>query len=192
MSKQTKLFGQTSEPKICSKLELDKANALAEQILDFNKTLCDKIELVGSIRRLKPTVGDIDFVVLVSDSGWAKIISNYKKQNLICSGPQLLKVNCRINDCELFQADFYRATEQTFGILKLIRTGSAEHNTWLAGYAISRGCRLKYSEGLVKDGQVVAGTTEESVFAALGLPLPKPEQREIGSDGKPIWWIKNK
>ena len=90
--------------------------------------------------------------------------------------------------CEdtLFQIDFYRATEQTFGIQELIRTGSADHNMWLAGNAITKGFRLKYSEGLVKDEVAVAGETEESVFTALDLPCPEPQLREI-IDGKPVW-----
>jgi hypothetical protein len=28
---------------------------------------------------------------------------------------------------------------------------------WLAGYAISKGMRLKYSEGLIKEGKAAAG-----------------------------------
>ena len=68
----------------------------------------------------------------------------------------------------------------------LIRTGSADHNMFLASYAISKGFRLKYSEGLLKDEKVIAGDTEDSVFEALGLYCPKPEEREI-VNGKPIW-----
>ena len=86
----------------------------------------------------------------------------------------------------LFQIDFYRATEQAFGTQELIRTGSAGHNVWLASYALSKGFRLKYSEGLLKDKVVVAGETEESIFKALGLLCPKPEEREV-LDGKPVW-----
>ncbi len=41
---------------------------------------------------------------------------------------------------------------------------------WLAGHAISKGMRLKYSEGLIKDGKPVAGENEKGVFTALGLP----------------------
>ena len=93
-----------------------------------------------------------------------------------------------LHPCEniLFQVDFYRATSQTFGIQELIRTGSADHNMWLAGYAIIKGHRLKDSTGLLKDGAVVAGQTEESVFSTLSLPCPVPQLREI-VDGKPVW-----
>jgi len=82
--------------------------------------------------------------------------------------------------------DFYRAKPSTFGILLLVRTGSAEHNVWLAGCAISKGMRIKYSEGLIKDNKAIAGETEKGVFETLGLPYPLPSEREI-LEGKPVW-----
>ena len=57
---------------------------------------------------------------------------------------------------------------------------------WLAGCAISKGMRIKYSEGLINDNSVIAGETEKGVFEALGLPCPLPAEREI-VDGKPVW-----
>jgi DNA polymerase (family 10) len=82
--------------------------------------------------------------------------------------------------------DFYRAEPSTFGILLLIRTGSAEHNIWLAGLAHSKGFQLKYSSGLMKDNISFAGETEESVFSALGLPCIVPTLREV-EERKPKW-----
>jgi DNA polymerase/3'-5' exonuclease PolX len=46
--------------------------------------------------------------------------------------------------------------------------------------------RLKYSEGLIRDKVAVAGESEESVFATLGLQCPEPKLREI-IDGRPVW-----
>lgn len=184
--KQTKLFGDTeAEPKVITSLELTKAKTLATQISEHIKSFCDKLELVGSIRRQRPLVGDIDFVVIATDSNWAKINSSFKKSAVICSGAQLTKINF---PCEgdFFQADFYRANEANFGIQKLIRTGCGDHNMFLANYAISHGFRLKYSEGLLQNDKVISGNTEESVFEALGLPCLKPEEREI-VNGKPVW-----
>lgn len=182
--KQTKLFGG-EEPAVISSLELEKAQSLAQEIAHAIAGLCIRIEVVGSIRRKKPTVGDIDFVVNASDCNWNKIVQSLKKTQIICAGNNLIKLNYPY-ESHFFQADFYRATERTFGIQTLIRTGSAEHNMWLAGYAISKSFRLKYSEGLLKDDDAVAGETEESVFAALGLPTPLPELREV-KDGAPVW-----
>lgn len=102
-----------------------------------------------------------------------------------CSGNQLIKayVPCQNG---LFQVDFCCAKPATFGIHPLVRTGSAEHNMWLAAYTIAQGMRLKYSQGLIKDDKVVAGETEQSVFEAIGLPYPPPTQREITNE-KPMW-----
>jgi DNA polymerase/3'-5' exonuclease PolX len=183
--KQAKLFGTDIEPKVLTSLELAKAKGLAEQINDDVRSFCDKLELVGSIRRQKNLVGDIDFVVMATDRNWAKITSCFKKSNTICAGNQLIKVNCPFCG-DLFQADFYRGYDKNFGIQQLIRTGSADHNMWLAGYAISKGFRLKYSEGLLQNNKVIVGNTEESVFEKLDLPCPKPEEREI-VNGKPVW-----
>ena len=46
--------------------------------------------------------------------------------------------------------------------------------------------RIKYSEGLIKEGSVIAAEDEKGVFEALGLPCPLPSEREI-FDSKPVW-----
>lgn len=183
--KQAKLFGFEEDPVVLSTLEHAKAQAFAMQIQEIIKPLCDKLKIVGSIRRKKPQVGDIDFVALASDAKWTKIALALKKSQVICQGPNLTKLNYPIEG-GFFQVDFYRATPKNFGIQELIRTGSADHNMWLAGYAQSKGYRLKYSTGLMKDEIAVAGETEESVFSALGIPCSEPQQREV-INGSPIW-----
>jgi len=183
--KQAKLFGSDNEAKILTSLEYSKAEAIAIEVEAAVKPLCLKLKIVGSIRRKKPQVGDCDFVVSATDTNWAKIRQILRKSKVICSGPSLIKLNYPVDDC-LFQVDFYRATTQNFGIQELIRTGSADHNMWLAGYAISKGYRLKYSSGLIKDDVVMAGETEESVFSVLDLPCPPPSMREV-LDQKPVW-----
>ena len=184
--KQVKLFGG-EEPTVLLKLELTKAQDIAGQVEVIVKPLCDKLAVVGSIRRQKPMVGDVDFVAVAADCNWNQIAQSLKKTkaSVICAGKSVIKLNYPFEGC-LFQVDFYRATNQTFGIQELIRTGSADHNMWLAGHAISKGFRLKYSEGLMKDEVAVAGESEESVFSALGLQCPLPQQREV-TDGKPKW-----
>ncbi len=185
--KQTKLFGNDymPEPQVLSKLDIVNAQALALRVQGAISPLCDRFQLVGSIRRKKASVGDIDFVIIATDANWGKLLQSLKIPKAICAGPSVIKFNFPCED-KMFQVDFYRATEETFGIQMLIRTGSADHNVFLASYAISKGFKLKYSEGLLKDEKVIAGYTEDSVFEALGLLCPKPEEREI-VNGKPIW-----
>ena len=136
---------------------------------------------------------DIDFVVVAkNDAEWQRINEKLKqlKAKPNCSGNSIIKAFLPCQD-GLFQVDFYRAKPSTFGIHLLVRTGSADHNMWLAGHAFSKDMRLKYSEGLIKDGGAVAGEDEKDVFAALGLPCPLPNQRDI-VEGKPVWMIPQK
>jgi DNA polymerase (family 10) len=187
MTKQSTLFPQ-NEPAVLAELDLEAAQELASEIKTAVEHLCDKIEVAGSIRRQKPTVHDVDFVVVAkSDADWQRINEALKRLKVKpnCSGNQTIKayVPCQNG---LFQVDFYRAKPSTYGIHMLVRTGSAEHNCWLAAYAMSKGMRLKYSEGLIQDSAPVAGEDEKGVFSALGLPCPLPNQREV-VDGKPTW-----
>ncbi len=178
--KQSTLFSD-AEPKILAELSLAEAEGLANQIKAAVEVHCEKIEIAGSIRRRRPVIHDIDFVAIAkSDAEWQKINEELRKLKAKpnCAGSSLIKayVPCQNG---LFQVDFYRAKPSTYGITLLIRTGSADHNMWLAGVAISKGMRLKYSEGLMKEGKPIAGETEASVFAALNLPCTLPSEREI-------------
>jgi DNA polymerase (family 10) len=185
MGNQTKLFPER-ETKVLTELDLEMAERISNEVKSKVEGFCE-IEVVGSIRRKKPKVHDIDFVILASDSNWNKIVYVLKKSKATvnCAGNAVIKTLYPYNEIQ-FKVDFYRATPSTYGIHKLIRTGSAEHNMWLAGYAISKGFRLKYSQGLLKVDTVVAGESEEDVFTALDLPCPAPKQREVVK-GKPVW-----
>src|SRR5665647_1522750 len=192
MKKQATLFPQDAV-KILAELDLDEAQRTAAEVKAAVEAQCELIEVAGSIRRQKSKVHDIDFVVVAkSDSDWLKINDKLRqlKAKPNCSGNSVIKAFVPCKD-GLFQVDFYRVQPSTFGIHLLVRTGSAEHNMWLAGYAISKGMRVRYSEGLIKDGVAIAGETEHGVFEALGLPYPLPSEREI-MNGKPVWMLPEK
>ena len=185
--KQSTLFPE-NEVIVIPELDLKEAEEIGARVKAAVEPLCGMIEVAGSIRRQRSKVHDIDFVVVTkNDTDWQKINEKLKKLKAKpnCSGNSVIKT---FLPCQngLFQVDFYRAKPQTFGILLLVRTGSAEHNVWLAGCAISKGMRIKYSEGLIKDNNAIAGETEKGVFEALNLPCPLPSEREI-VEGKPVW-----
>lgn len=187
MKKQSTLFPE-KEKTVLIELDLTEAKEIAEQVKCAAAVHCEKIEVVGSIRRQRAKVHDIDFVVVTkTDAEWQKIMEELKrlKAKPNCAGNSVIKAFLPFRN-ELFQVDFYRAKRETFGIHLLVRTGSADHNMWLAGYAISKGMRIKYSQGLLKDDKVIAGEDEKAVFEALGLQWRAPPEREI-VDGKPVW-----
>jgi DNA polymerase (family 10) len=129
--------------------------------------------VAGSIRRQKPTVRDIDLVLVVRDrqnlDSALMGMGNYKM-----SGLKIARV-----EMDSIPLDIYFATPETFATLLLIRTGSVESNIRLAARAKKRGWRLAASGGGLfnERGERIAGDTEESIYEALGVPYQRPERR---------------
>ena len=151
-------------------MKLEQAERLAEQILPH----CDRIDVAGSIRQKKSEVRDIDLVLIPKRLLWHRIIATLQRS----MDAEVLKRGDRIAQLTIksVNVDLYVATEQTWGIVLLIRTGSMAHNIRLSKRALSMGMKLSH-KGLIKDGKVFA-STEEGIFQALDLPYKKPEERE--------------
>ena len=154
-------------------MELEHAKKIAEKVLERVSPYCSKIEVAGSIRRGKPQVNDIDFVLIPSDP-WNLTHEIMGLGPSTAAGDKLKRV--KFDDV---QVDFYYATPETWATLLLIRTGSKESNIRLASLAKKKGWRLAASgDGLFNEkGQRIAGDSEESIFEALGLPYQEPWQR---------------
>ena len=203
------------------------ASSIASEIMRGLAPHCERIALAGSLRRLRPTVHDIDLIAiprLTSKSslfGRSKLAETDFMSALLdfaedddgnaranCAGDKIIRFKARGDlfrlsvDCYIaqeIQVDCYIATPETFATLLLIRTGSAEHNIWLAQRAKACGGKLHADgSGLELPGQydpvaqrvvnmrVLRAQTEEEIFKALGLPLPLPADREC-KDGRPVW-----
>jgi DNA polymerase (family 10) len=167
-------------------LDRSEVEPLAYKIVITIMPMCEKAQIAGSIRRRKGGVNDIDIVVLPRGDLWRTIIrvleSDFdviteKRGDKLFTG--YVPFASRLGQGHV-QVDLYRATEQTYGVLLLVRTGSKEHNVYLCNLALAKDMRLLYSQGLLdKDGKVIAGKTEEEVFEALGLPYIIPQEREV-------------
>ena len=151
---------------------MEEAQSLAEQFINEMTDYCEKTQIVGSIRRRKPEVKDIDLVLLVKSEHWWDLTLRLRKISKIgIDGKQVKRVVFKGE-----QIDLYLATPETWGTLILIRTGSAGHNIKLSMIAQKKGLKLSHS-GLTKNGQVIA-STEKEIFEALDLPYIAPEERE--------------
>ncbi len=154
-------------------MKLHEAEEQSAEIVELLKPFCKKILVVGSIRRKKPECKDIDILAIPSD--YLRLHGAVLRLG-VCTedGPKLT----RVFHSEI-QVEVYYATEESWGTLVLIRTGSIESNRRLSALASKKNWRLKANgEGLIdlKTGKKIAGD-EESIFAALGLKYLKPEQR---------------
>jgi len=154
-------------------MELERAQKMATEIIVRLSPYCSRIELAGSIRRRKPFVNDIDLVLIPNDL-WNLHAELRKLGQVKMAGKKIMRV--MIGNT---QVDIYIAEEATWATLLLIRTGSAENNIRLATLAKKKGWRLAASgDGLFNEnGERIAGDTEESIYAALGLRYQEPWER---------------
>ena len=157
-------------------MKLTEAKLIAERVKATLSPHCDRIEIVGSIRRGKASVRDIDMVLIPKPE--AELLLN----TVLCSIGRIEVDGAKIKRIRLpenIELDIYLATPATWAMLLLIRTGSAENNMRLSSLAKSKGWHLKASgEGLFDDdGNRIAGDTEESIFEALGVPYQEPNER---------------
>lgn len=154
-------------------MQLARAQKIAEEIQKRLSPYCSRIQVAGSVRRKKPVVNDIDFVLIPSDP--------WNLQHEIAGMGQVKMSGTKITRVMVgsVQVDFYFATEETWATLLLIRTGSAENNIKLCSLAKKKGWHLAASgEGLFNENsQRIAGDTEQSIYEALELPYQEPERR---------------
>ena len=154
-------------------MELEKAQKIANEIKQSLEPHCEKLAVAGSVRRQRPVVKDIDFVLVPKDRYLVDIIL-MGLGKLKMSGMKLSRVQT-----DSIRLDIYFATPETFATLLLIRTGSVESNIRLCAAAKRRGWRLcADGSGLFNEkGERVAGDSERSIYQALGLPYQEPSER---------------
>ncbi|MCW8807963.1 MAG: DNA polymerase/3'-5' exonuclease PolX [Rhodanobacter sp.] len=131
--------------------------------------------VAGSYRRRRDTVGDLD-ILLVGRSG--KALSRYlgmfdRIEEVLAQGSTRVSVVLR----DGLQVDLRVVRAASFGAAMVYFTGSRAHNIALRRIAQAR--KLKINEyGVYRDGKRIAGDTESSVYASIGLPYIPPELRE--------------
>lgn len=134
-----------------------------------------RVEVAGSIRRGRETVGDIDILVTATDPH--RVMDHFTSMDLVeevvVKGPKKSTVRLREGlDCDLRVFD-----DEVFGAALLYFTGSWEFNVELRRIAISSSMKLS-EYGLFRGDERVAGRTEAEVLEALGLTYIEPELRE--------------
>lgn len=154
-------------------MELERAKAIAGEVIVRLSSYCERIEVAGSIRRRKPFPVDIDFVLIPSDH-WNLAHEVMGLGPAQVSGDKLKRINYHG-----IQLDLYFATLETWATLLLIRTGSKDNNIRLCTLAKKKGWHLAANgDGLFDEsGQRIAGDSEESIYQALGLAWQEPWER---------------
>ncbi len=166
----------------------------AEKILTYLKKLPTVTEAValGSLRRMKSTIGDIDIAVASNKPHEAiSYFTSYPlKERIIEKGD----ISASILLIGGMQVDLMVQPKSAFGSLLQHFTGSKNHNIKLREHALKLGMSL--SEKGIKQQmvngkwQMVNYDTEEKLYKALGMTWIPPEMRE--DTGEVELAIKNK
>ena len=161
-----------------NRMPLPYADVVATEVMEYVAKAggCEKIDVLGSLRRKVATIGDIDIAVATNDPD--KIIErfiSFPHQKLIEQGPSgatLLLANGK-------QVDLRVQSPKAYGAMLQYFTGSKQHNIALREYALTKG--LSLSEHGIKDlktCKVRVFATEEQFYHHLGLDYVVPELRE--------------
>jgi DNA polymerase (family 10) len=152
---------------------------LAREIAEALRALPEvrDLEVAGSLRRMKETIGDID--VLVTSSRPERVMEVFttlpRVRQVLARGPTRSSV---LLDSGL-QADVRVVEPESFGAALQYFTGSKDHNVKLRERAVRAGLKInEYGVFRVRDEARLAGRTEEEVYRAVGLPWIPPEVRE--------------
>jgi DNA polymerase (family 10) len=135
----------------------------------------EQVIIAGSFRRGRETVGDLDLLISATDAAAVtKALHDYDQIGAwSAEGPRRVTVKLHNG----LQVDLRISEPARFGAALHYFTGSKAHNIHVRRMAQARG--LKINEyGVFRGNRLVAGETEESVFAAVGLPWIPAEMRE--------------
>jgi len=149
-----------------------------EEYLRKEKSIIS-LDIVGSMRRRRETIGDID--ILVVSKKPAQIMEAFVNApgvaRVYAKGPTKSMVRLKSG----IDADLRVVDKESYGAALNYFTGSKDHNIALRKLAIEKGWKLN-EYGLVKvvgkKEMRIAGESEEGLYKKLGLDFIPPELRE--------------
>jgi len=165
--------------KTSGRVLLNMAYADGNNYLDYLKKCerIEKIDIAGSLRRKKETIGDLD--ILVSSEFSDEVMDYFVKypsvQRVLLKG--VTKTSVLLNDG--LQVDLRAVKKESYGSALQYFTGSKEHNVKMRSIAIRKGFKLnEYGLFDKNTDEYVVGNTEEELYNTLGLSYIEPELRE--------------
>ena len=181
-------LGPKIEKNILERMDLAKRNkkrtllgyalSIAEDLKERIKKeleVINRIDVAGSLRRMKSTIGDID--ILVTSADVSKVVDYFTSMDDVREVLGKGKKKSSIILKSGLQVDLRVVHKENYGSALLYFTGSKDHNIKLRKIALDRGYKLS-EYGLFKDGMKIAGKTEKEVYGKLNMDFIVPELRE--------------
>ncbi len=194
-------FGVKSAAKIIDAIEDHKKHTGRFQIRETERLIAGllehmqsapgvaRIELAGSLRRRKETIGDVDILAELEGDGTPVVdhfVSFSGAQRVVGAGSTKGSIVLHSG----LQVDLRVIPSRSFGAALQYFSGSKEHNVAVRSRAVRQGLRVNEwgvfrvpetedDEPIGKeDGERLAGDTEQSVYEVLGMSWVPPELRE--------------
>jgi len=157
--------------------KIEVAQEVAEKFVESISDIVTRIEIVGSIRRKKPMVHDIDLLV-IPENNFTFAGQLLRKMptptKIIKQGDKLIQLKH-----DGIQIDIYIANEQNYEVLRLIRTGSASHNIKLCSIAKQKGWILHADgRGLYIGDKMIDNRESGILEKLLGKKWVDPKDRD--------------
>jgi DNA polymerase (family 10) len=180
-------FGEKMEQKILRGIEFLKQGsgritlgAALPLILEIQGRLreladVEGVEVAGSIRRRKETVGDADILAISRKPQRVMdfFVSMPEVAHVLGKGTTKTMIKLKNN----LDVDLRVVPDESFGAALNYFTGSKDHNVALRRIAQEKGLKLN-EYGLFRGSKQIAGKTEEEIYKVLGLSYIPPEIRE--------------
>jgi DNA polymerase IV (family X) len=195
---EVKGFGSKTEANIRENIEfareaqqrerLGDARPVADDILGLlaDADTVDAVETAGSMRRWRPTVGDIDILAGATDG--AAAVDAFLSWSAIDAEIEAGETKASVR-ADGFRVDLRVVDASEFGAALQYFTGSKAHNVTVRNRALARDLKVNeygvFDTEAVDDpdagqrvGTRVAGQTEPDMYGAVGLSWIPPELRE--------------
>jgi len=159
------------------RLRLADAEQVARPLVAYLRGIAGvkDVEVAGSFRRRRETVGDLD--LLVSAARGAKVMDRIVRYEEVAEVQAQGSTRATLRLRNGLQVDVRVVPAAAFGSALHYFTGSKAHNIAVRRMAMARGLKLN-EYGVFRGQRRVGGRTEAEVFAAVGLPVIPPELRE--------------
>ena len=165
------------------RLSLGTAWPVAQELLDLLRRQASilRADAAGSLRRMQPTIGDIDLLVAANDGEavFDSFVRLAQVETVDLRGP----TKCSVHLHNGLQVDLRVLPPERYGSLLQYFTGSKQHNVDLREFALRQGLSLS-EYGFNRGSDEILCAEEEDVYRTLGLPWMPPEIREARGEIK--------
>lgn len=182
-AEQKILKGIEEYRRVSGRFHLDEADKVAQRLILHLSGAAgvETVTAAGSLRRGRDTIGDLDLLVIGEFTPASRATLRERVMGfpglleIMAEGENKITIKLRTG----MQVDIRLLPPKSSGAALQYFTGSKTHNVSLRQRALRMGLTLnEYGLAEVEGGKVVAGSTEQAIYKALGLSYIEPEMRE--------------